>query len=307
MARHSCTIVASMYNARPEILEVIERLFLPSLIRNASSDLQFVLLDDASPLREQTERVVARFAPELRAAFGDFQFVRNPRNLGFAGSYNRGMRRAEGEHVVLLNDDVYLPRGSLQRLLEVLRSEPGAGLVGPVTNWVCGYQNTHLFPRLRDLSPSELERIERFAERLRRCVGWCVIPVPRLIGFCLVISGDLIRDIGYLDESFAHGLYEDDDYCLRARKAGYRILLDASTFVEHGGPRGGGMSFRQQFLKTLAAAFANGARLARKHDLPLSALVRQSIEGFVQFFLDWNTVTARLRPYWANGMEDADA
>ncbi len=298
-----CTIVASMYNARPDVLEVIERLFFPSLIRNASSHWQFLLLDDASPLQGETERLVARFAPDLRRAFGDFQFLRNPRNLGFAGSYNRGMRRADGQHVILLNDDVYLPQGSLEGLLDVLRCEAGAGLVGPVTNWVCGYQNTRLFPRLRDFSPSELERIEAFARELKRRVGRRVIPVTRLIGFCLAISGDLIREIGYLDESFTHGLYEDDDYCLRARKAGYRVLLDASTFVEHGGPRGGGMSFRQNLRKTLAAAVANGVRLAKKHDIPLSALARQSLEGFLQFLLDRRTVTAYLKPYLADGME----
>ncbi len=301
------TIVASMYNARPDVLEVIERLFFPSLIRNASPQLQFILLDDASPLREETERLVARFASDLRRAFGDFQFLRNPRNLGFAGSYNRGMRRAEGEHVILINDDVYLPQGSLESLLDILHSEVGVGLVGPVTNWVCGYQNTRLFPRLKDFSPSELERIEAFARELRRRVGRRVIPVTRLIGFCLAISGDLIREIGYLDESFTHGLYEDDDYCLRARKVGYRVLVDVATFVEHGGPRGGGMSFRQSFLKTLVAAFTNGVRLARKHDLPLSAIARQSLEGFLQFFLDRHTVTAYLKPYLTDGVEGRHA
>jgi len=296
-----------MYNARSPVLEVIDRLFFPSLVRNGSADKQLILLDDASPLRKETLMLVGKYEAEFRRAFGDFQFLQNAHNCGFAGSYNRGMRRAEGEHVILLNDDVYLPRGSLDGLLDVLRSEVGAGLVGPVTNWVCGYQNTRLFPRLKDFSPSELERIETFARELRRRVGRRVIPVPRLIGFCLAISGDLIREIGYLDESFAHGLYEDDDYCLRARKAGYRVLVDAATFVEHGGPRGGGMSFRQNFLKTLAAAFANGVRLAKKHDLPLSAIARQSLEGFLQFFLDRHTVTAYLKPYLTDGVEGRHA
>lgn len=292
-----------MYNAGPAVLEVIDRLFFPSLVRNGSADKQLILLDDASPLRKETLMLVGKYEAEFRRVFGDFQFLQNDHNRGFGGSYNRGMRRADGHHVILLNDDVYLPRGSLDGLLDVLRHESGAGLVGPVTNWVCGYQNTRLFPRLKDFSPAELERIEAFARELRRRVGRRVIPVTRLIGFCLAISGDLIREIGYLDESFAHGLYEDDDYCLRARKAGFQLLVDASTFVEHGGPQGGGMSFRQNLVKTLRAAFANGMRLAKKHDLPLSAIARQSLEGFLQFFLDRHTVTAYLKPFLTDGME----
>lgn len=293
-----CTIVASMYNAQPRVIEVIRRLFFPSLVRNGSASMQFILLDDASPLHRETERVVEEFRPAFRSVFGDFQFLRNPQNLGFAGSYNRGMRRAEGQHLLLVNDDVYLPRSSVEHLLTVLQREPRAGLVGPVTNWVCGYQNTRLFGRLRDFSESEIERIEVFARRLREAVGYRVLEVERLIGFCWAVSGDLVREIGYLDEAFQYGLYEDDDYCLRARTAGYRLLLDAATFVEHGGPQGGGASFRQHLGRTLKAAFRNGIRLARKHRITYRALLRQSLEGFLQFFLDRRTVTAQLRPYF---------
>ncbi len=296
-----------MYNAGSAILEVLDRLFLPSVLRNGSPEKQLILLDDASPLWKDTLRLVEKYEPEFRRVFGDYQFLRNPRNLGFGGSYNRGMARAEGASVVLLNDDVYLPLGSIDRLVNVLVEEPQAGLVGPVTNWVTAYQNTRLFPRIRNCSPQELERIERFAAELRRRVGPRTIPVDRLIGFCLAIHRDVIRAIGYLDESFAHGLYEDDDYCLRARRAGFRLLLDLSTFVHHGGPSGGGLSLRQNLLRTVRAAFRNGRHLARKHNIPYWALIRQSFIGFLQFALDWRTVTVHLRPYLDVGVEGGDA
>jgi len=302
----TATVITSMYNAGPAVLEVIDRLFLPSLLRNGSSEKQLILLDDASPLERQTLALVRKYEPELRRTFGDYQFLRNPRNLGFGGSYNRGMRRAEGQALVLLNDDLYLPRGSLDQLLAVLGDGPDIGLVGPVTNWVTAYQNTHLCPRLKDLSIEEQQRIERFAAHLRQCVGRRAIPVDRLIGFCWAISGDLVRAIGYLDESFAHGLFEDDDYCLRARRAGFRLLLDLSTFVHHGGPSGGGLSMRQNLPRTLKYAVRNGIRFARKHGLPYRAVLRQSLAGFVQFMFDTNTVTAQLRSYLRDGRGERD-
>ncbi|MCS6817696.1 MAG: glycosyltransferase family 2 protein [Blastocatellia bacterium] len=303
----TATLITSMYNAGPAVLEVIDRLFFPSLLRNGSTDKQLILLDDASPLSRQTLALVQKYEPEFRRAFGDYQFLQNPRNLGFGGSYNRGMRRADGQVLVILNDDLYLPEGSLDRLLEVLSEGPGVGLVGPVTNWVTAYQNTHLFPRIKDLSLEEQERIERFALRLRQRVGKRAIPVDRLIGFCLAISGDLVRTIGYLDESFAHGLFEDDDYCLRARRAGFRLLLDLSTFVYHGGPSGGGLSMRQNFPRTVKYAFRNGLRFARKHGLSYWAVLRQSLVGLVQFAFDKNTVTAQLEAYLRDGAGKNDA
>jgi|GEM_PF-1020960 GT2 family glycosyltransferase len=302
----TATVITSMYNAGPAVLDVIDRLFFPSLLRNGSAEKQLILLDDASPLKRQTLALVQKYESEFRRTFGDYQFLENPRNLGFGGSYNRGMRRAEGQALIILNDDLYLPKGSLDRLLDVLGEAADIGLVGPITNWVTAYQNTRLFPRIKDFSIEEQERIERFAARLRRCVGRRAIPVERLIGFCWAISSDLVRTIGYLDESFGHGLFEDDDYCLRARRAGFRLLLDLSTFVHHGGPSGGGLSMRQNFPRTLKYAVRNGVRFARKHGLPYRAVLRQCLVGFLQFAFDRGTVTAQLKPYLRDGAEGDD-
>jgi len=301
------SIIVSMYNAGSKVIELLDKLFFPSLLRNASSDKQLILLDDASPLQKETQRLVSKYTPDIGRRFGDFRYIRNPQNLGFAGSYNKGMQIAEGIYLIIANDDVYFPVGSLASLTDILREEPRAGLVGPITNWVTAYQNTRLFPRIRNCSPQELERIERFAAELRRRVGRRTIPVDRLIGFCLAIRRDVIRAVGYLDESFAHGLYEDDDYCLRARQAGFQLLLDLSTFVHHGGPSGGGLSLRQNPWRTVRAAFRNGRRLARKHKIPYRVLIRQSVIGFLQFAFDWKTVTVQLRPYLNAGVEEANA
>lgn len=290
-----------MYNAGRPVLEVIDCLFFPSLLRNGSGDKQLILLDDGSPLRRETLALVEKYEPEFRRVFGDFHFLQNPHNLGFGGSYNRGMRRADGEQIVILNDDVYLPRGSVDRLVNLLTAHPGVGLVGPVTNWVTAYQNTRLFPRIRDLSIQEQERIERFALQLSRQMSGRAIAVDRLIGFCLAISGDLVRTIGYLDESFTHGLFEDDDYCLRARRAGFQLLLDLSSFVYHGGPSGGGLSFRQNLPRTIKYAFRNGVRFARKHELSYWALLQQFFVGLLQFAFDRGTVTVHLRSYLGDG------
>jgi GT2 family glycosyltransferase len=286
-----------MYNARPEIVEILDHLFFPSVLRNASSDKQLVLLDDFSPLERETQRLVAKYLPELKRRFGDVFYARNSHNLGFAGSYNKGMSAAEGTNLIVTNDDVYLPMGSLNSLLSVLR-EPQAGIVGPVTNYAFSYQNTKLFGRLKDYSPGELQRIERFAGELKKKIGKKVISVDRLIGFCMAISGDLHRQVGGFDDGFTFGAFEDMDYCITAQRAGYRVLLDASTFIEHGGAQGGSMSFRQERLKTLKHWLKNALRLARKHRMRYADIAALFVDAFIQFRFDKHTVTAHLKPYF---------
>lgn len=295
----NCAIVVSMYNARRGIIALLDNLFFPSLLRNASSDKQLVLLDDASPLQKETESVVSKYRPDLIRSFGDVRFVRNSVNLGFGRSYNKGMRLADGAHLIITNDDVYLPVGSLDSLREKL-AEPLAGLVGPVTNAAASYQNTRIFRGIRNYSQPELQRIEDCAQMLRNCVGRRVIAVRRLVAFCLAIEASLVREIGYLDESFIHGFWEDDDYCIRTRKAGFQILLDASTFVAHGGPLGASMSFRQDIPRYLKYLLSNGSRLVKKHDLTLREVFLERIEIGLQLCFDRRTVTGELRKHLQN-------
>ena len=59
----------------------------------------------------------------------------------------------------------------------------------------------------------------------------------RLVGFCLLVKREVIDKIGPLDERFGIGCFEDDDWCLRAKQAGYRLLIAADAFVHHYGSR----------------------------------------------------------------------
>ena len=94
---YSSSIIISMYNARASTLEVVDKLLMPSLINNLDSSKQLILLDDVSPLRKETRELVEKYKLDLEKRLGDFKYVENEHNLGFAGSYNRGMKMAEGQ------------------------------------------------------------------------------------------------------------------------------------------------------------------------------------------------------------------
>lgn len=123
----------------------------------------------------------------------------------------------------------------LEQLIAVLEADRQNGLVGPLSNRVIPEQKI----RIRLSSPSQ---VHTFSARFNRSgpAKWRIS--PRLSGFCLAFPARLVEAIGYLDEGFRVGTYEDDDYCYRARRAGYRCMVAGDTYVHHFGNR----SFRRR-------------------------------------------------------------
>ncbi|MCK9860552.1 glycosyltransferase family 2 protein [Paenibacillus sp. ATY16] len=147
-----------------------------------------------------------------------------PVNTGFPAACNWGMRLARGDRLLLLNNDVLVTSEWLGRMHSVLDSDPAIGLVGPMTNYASGRQQIAM-----------TGRYDEFAERLKIDEnGQCEF-VNRIIGFCMLFSRSLMQTIGQLDERFSPGHYEDDDYCYRAYRAGYRVAVAKDAFVYHHG------------------------------------------------------------------------
>lgn len=167
------------------------------------------------------------------------RLVSLPVNAGFPAACNLGMQLACGDELLLLNNDVTVSPGWLDKLKRALYSEPDIGIVGPVTNYASGRQ------RVEDV-PHQLEAFRRLPASPSDPSKWQVS--PRLVGLCFLLRRELLHTVGFLDERFAPGHYEDDDYCLRARIAGYRLLIAGDCLVHHEGSAG----FRALYRETLA-------------------------------------------------------
>jgi GT2 family glycosyltransferase len=168
-------------------------------------------------------------------------FVSFADNAGFPAACNAGLKLAAGDALLLLNNDVVVSRNWLDNMLACLDSTPDTGIVGPCSNYVSGRQQ----------AAGEYASMEEFhswaVERnLPDSSRWVVL--ERLVGFCFLFKRELLQQIGYLDERFSPGHYEDDDYCYRARLAGYRLVIAGDTFVHHHGS----VSFKKQDSSVLA-------------------------------------------------------
>lgn len=216
-------IIIPVYNALPMTQACLESLDL----NTQGIDFEVVVVDNASQdgtfewlCAEQRRR------PNLAVA-------RMSENIGFGPAVNIGLQRITGEFVVILNNDTLPAPGWLENLLCVLRADPSVGIVSPMTNYV-GH-GPQIDPAAQELAPDP-EAIARYAQRISGRSDIYYEP-NRLVFFCVLLRRELVDLLGGLDEGYLKGNYEDDDYCLRARMAGYRLAIARNAFVYHHGTK----------------------------------------------------------------------
>ncbi len=198
------------------------RACLESIERSTAEPYELLLVDNGSS--DGTVELLRDYA----ATRSHVRLVLNGANRGFAGGNNQALALARGEYVVLLNNDTIVTDGWLGRLIGALERTPGAGLAGPVSNYVAG-------PQLVEAGYASVGEVAPFARAWARAHAGAVEPVARLIGFCLLLRREVVEAVGALDESFGAGNFEDDDLCLRARAAGFGCVIARDAFVHHTG------------------------------------------------------------------------
>jgi GT2 family glycosyltransferase len=166
----------------------------------------------------------------LRAIDG-VTVVAGDTNQGFAANVNRGIRAADPTHdVVLLNSDMVALPGWLEGLQYAAAQSEDVGLVGGKLLYERGSIQWGGTVRHRD-SPEWFDHRFRFRQT---SYGPANIPqtVLALTGACMYIKREVIDRIGLMDEGYDMA-FEDVDFCLRARQAGYRSLYWPGAELEH--------------------------------------------------------------------------
>lgn len=241
-------IIVPVYNALDDVVTCIA-----SVRRHSRPEsYRLVLIDDKSP----DPRIGALFDALQAERDPALLLLRNPENLGFVGTVNRGMALDGERDVLLLNSDTIVTAGWLEKIRRCADSDAQIGTVTPFSNnaEICS------FPVFCQDNPlAGLPEIEL----INRAMEMAALPsypdIPTAVGFCMFIRRGLLRRIGLFDaETFGLGYGEENDFCMRAVKAGFRNVLCDDTFVAHTGSR----SFDS---KKLALMEANTRRLVAKH------------------------------------------
>jgi GT2 family glycosyltransferase len=215
-------VIIPVFNA----LEYLEAC-IESVFRTIPADTPVWLIDDASTdpgVRPFLQSRVKHLRPQTHLVFQD-------QNLGFVATANHGMRLAQGD-LVLLNSDTEVTHGWLQRLAACLNTDD---LIATATPWSNNGEIVSI-PNFCVSNPAPGN-----ADEIARVIAASGPPLypslPTAVGFCMAISSRAIDSLGLFDEeTFGRGYGEENDFCQRAEKAGFKnVLCDDAYVVHHGG------------------------------------------------------------------------
>lgn len=212
------SILVVTYNSREYLAP-----FFDSIRRNTSYPRYEVIVVDNCSNDGSAEDLKLHSAGDPRIRAECLQ-----QSLGFAGGNNFAAGIAQGEYLVLLNPDTIVTAGWLERLIGALGTDPAIGMVAPVTNFSGNETKVNTSYR-------SLRQMEHFAAGLARDKRGEFIDITAAPLFCGAIRRKLWEEVGALDEHFQIGTFEDDDFSLRIRNAGYRIITAEDCFIHHFG------------------------------------------------------------------------
>jgi len=261
------TVIVTVHNALDDV-----RRCLHSLIRHTVPPYDLVLVDDGSD--PATRDYLREFAVSQ-----DALLLRNDVAKGYTFAANQGLRAAQGEHVVLLNSDTIVAEQWLDRVVMCAESDPRIGLVGPLSN-TASWQSVPAVHENGDWAANPIPDGLSVGDMARLIAAFSGRTYPRMAflnGFCLLLKRRVIEDIGYFDEeNFGRGYGEENDYCLRARAAGWVLAVADDTYIYHAQ----GRSYSNERRKQL---YEHADRMLHaKHDSGLIARgVRQCQDDLV--------------------------
>ena len=217
------SVIIPVHNA-PDELDCC----LASVYSTVPAGAEVIVIDDAST----DARVATVLSRWQQRAEPSWQFHFQQHNTGFVGTANRGMKMTRGD-VVLLNSDTEVTPGWLEGLQRCLASDSSIATATPWTN------------------NGEIASIPRFCEanpppgnpaavaRMIALTGSASYPeLPTAVGFCMAISRLALDALGLFDErTFGLGYGEENDFSMRAQRAGLRNVLCDDVYVVHLGGR----------------------------------------------------------------------
>lgn len=166
-------------------------------VEKSSKDYELIVVDDGSTWTEKD------WGWEIGNYIGYDKLITHSKNIGIPTSWNDGIKIARGEYITIINDDITVQAGWLDKLRQALEDEDenmvsAPGLFHADANATGIVQDYKWFP-----------------------------------GYCFMLKRETIDKIGLFDEQFSPFNYEDTDYWTRVLKSGGKLVRNYSTMITH--------------------------------------------------------------------------
>ena len=229
-------VILLNWNGIGDTLECIES------VRNLDySDMRIVVVDNGSTDDSITV---------LRRRYPSITLLESKRNLGFTGGNNLGIAKAlemGAEYVWLLNNDTIVEKGALKELVKGISESVEIGLASPLIYFHDSREKIQFCGSVIDWKNQRIRHIESLEELAKVEPGESL----SLWGTALLMKRRTLTDVGYLSEKY-FAYHEDEEYCLRVARAGYRcaVVPEARIFHKNSRSTGSNDAPMQVFLRS---------------------------------------------------------
>lgn len=243
-----------------------------------------VVINDAGPDPELNALLRSLAARDL------FVLEQHRSNQGFVKTVNHGLRLCKGRDVVILNSDTVVYNDWLDRLLAHADQHPRLASITPLSNnaTICSYPET-----LAD-NRTALELTHEELDRLAGAVNPGVhVEAPTGVGFCMYMRRSALDEVGGLDERhFGRGYGEENDWCQRVLRKGWRNAIACDVYVRHVGS----VSFKGEALQRTQAAMKTLARLHPSYEADVARYIAEDPSWRARARLDLGRLARQCGP-----------
>lgn len=213
-------VVVPIYNAIDDVRVCIAR-----LREHTPRGVEVILINDGSSDPAICEELNGLASEDM------FRVLHNETNLGFTRTINRGIEEAGDADVIILNSDARVTPRWIEGMDAAARSRARVATVTAMSDRA-GAFSAPTIGNDNPLPPGVSE--EDFATAFRRRSLRLYPEVPTGNGFCMLIRREALDALGGLDaDAFPRGYGEENDFCMRALRAGWANLIDDATYVFH--------------------------------------------------------------------------
>jgi len=193
---------------------------LDTLLANDYPNFEVLVVNNGST--DATPEIVSREYPKVR-------LISLPENRGYAGGMNEGLKASRGEILVPLNDDTINTPTLVREIVRPMIDDPQVGIVGCKILYPDRKTIQHaggvILPNglTRHIGYEEEDRGQYDEQREVDYVTGCAIAIRRKI----------FRDLGLYDDRFFPTYFEEVEYAVKVKKAGYKIIYNPRAMLYH--------------------------------------------------------------------------